>query len=319
MTNIIDLGQDFYIIANLNAGGGRNVFADLQNLVYKLESNGLNIGYSKHIFTSCNIKPFWDDLDIQYEASLSYDGLIVLGGDGTKTYILNKLIADKINKPFIGVSSGTMNVGYTTAFSIADEIPMQLSEFNLDAVMSYCNDKSDKVEYSFLESVVGNTFVTTCNNSVTQVSAEKFLQTGDKIRSIPQPIGNVDTNIHVKYMDSTKTVRLPSFSQISTLAVAPLSKELRARVLAGGANPSVCIGMPGGLIIADFPLIWADVTMSEILEVSPISSTFFPLNYEDEVNVSKIKNGLLISDGNVVRKVDSINFKLIKEVYKIYK
>ena len=319
MTNMHDLSKSFFVITNLNAGGGRNTINDLLNLVHKFERAGFTVGYNKYIFTSGSGTPFWGDLDIQYEESLSYDGVIVLGGDGTKTYILNKLIGDKIIKPFVGISSGTMNVGYSSAFRIDDEIPMYLNEYSLDAVMSYCSNENDKVEYSFLESVIGNTFVTTYNGSITQVSAEKFLRTGDKIRTIPQAIGNNDTSICVKCKDGGKIVHLPSLTKIATLAVAPLTKELRARILAGGANPSVCIGMPGGLIITDFPLTWADVTISEILDSSPISSTFFPLQYEDEVFISGIDNGFLISDGNAVRKVDNISFKLTKSVYKLYK
>jgi hypothetical protein len=316
MSDILNLGKSFYIIVNFNAGGGKKTFADLQIFIRKLEKCGLSIGYSENIFTSNERSPFWDDLDLQYNESSSFDGLIVVGGDGTKTYILNRLINDGVCKPFIGISTGTMNVSYTSAFNMDGDVPLKVNEFRLNAISTLHNNKT---EYSFLEAVVGNTFVTTLDGIVSQASVNFFLNEGTKTRGVPFPIGDTSTTIHIKQKDIVEIVQIPAFSQISTIAVAPLTSQLMARVLAGGANPSACIGIPAGLIVSDFPLTWADVSKSELRKASPITSSFFPLDYGDVVDITGINEGYLVSDGNAVQKIESMSFKLVKNIYKIYK
>ena len=98
--------SSFYLLTNKGAGYVSENPGCVGDLVERLSCAGYNISHNHPSDTLHS----WESVDAQYELSKEYEGIVVLGGDGTKTYILNRLIKDKKKKPFIGIAAGTMNV-----------------------------------------------------------------------------------------------------------------------------------------------------------------------------------------------------------------
>ena len=183
-----------------------------------------------------------------------------------------------------------------------------------DAILSNIN--GNKTSLSFIDSVITTTCVSRIDGLISQFSAKDILK-GIKKQSYPDIIGNKHTIVEVA--KNGESIFLPTFKETYTISVAFLSNALKAQVMAGGADPASCIGFKWGIIISDFPLIWADPKKKD-LQLKPIHSVFFPLEEDDLVKISKLnKNAHLINDGNAISNIKDVEFRYISNCSPIYK
>lgn len=247
----------------------------------------------------------WSPVEIQYQLSKGSDALIVIGGDGTKTHILNRMIQDDKKVQFIGIGTGTMNVGRTNTFRFGADV-IDFSCLNEKFINAVKIDKGfDGVSYSFFDAIIGTTCVTNVDGVITQVSAKNMVD-GIKIEIDPQFIGDSETIVEIQRANGEKYC-VQTLSKIGTIAVSPMQECLKAQTLAGGADPCACLNFPGGVIVSDFPLVWANVSKEEVKRLPQITSCFSPLDFRDKVIIRNLTGDpYLISDGNSDGKL-SIN------------
>ncbi len=257
----------------------------------------------------------WQSVDAQYEEAKKHKIIIVFGGDGTKTYILNRIIEDRIHPCFWGISCGTMNIGpYSTPIDLFLKPQIGKSEkTKLNAIMSEINGKK---YYSFIDTVITTTCVTKVNGKVSQISAAKIME-GIRQQDIPAIVGNLNTKILVNI--GTSSIIIPPIDSTMSIGVALISKCLSANIMAGGADPAACIGYKWGVIVSDFPLTWADPTVQD-MQQRAIKTHFLPLKDNDTVEIDNCVSGAYcVIDGNAVSPVKRISISYCKQIIEINK
>jgi hypothetical protein len=258
----------------------------------------------------------WAPVEHQYQLSQGCDGIIVVGGDGTKTWVLNRLIADRRQVAFIGVQSGTMDVGTTSTLAAGAPLP-PLSALCDTPLASVKAEFDGGVQHSFFDAVLTTTCIGMMEGRVSQFSARDILR-GVKTPMKPAIVGGAHTRMVVERPGGSTV--LPAMATVAVAAVAMLGSALFAQTLAGGADPAAVCGVPAGLIGSDFPLGWGDVTRKDMLSGGPVVSVFCPLDFGDTVRISGLDAGAhLVSDGNAVAAVDSVSFTLCEAAYRIRK
>jgi len=255
----------------------------------------------------------WSHVDAQLEKANGYESLLVFGGDGTHTYVLDRLRAMAHKPQFIGIQCGTMNMGsVANPLSALERFGTMRTE-QRDAI---CCQTASGESHALVDSVVTTTCVGRLNGRISQFSAEKILQ-GVKCHADPAAVGDANTRITV-YRNG-ESLEMPRMEHIFTVSAAFLPAALGARVLAGGADPEACRGFTWGLILSDFPLVWADVT-AETLQHAPVTSVFYPLQLQDTVEVRGLnQNAHLVNDGNAVCSTHAVRWHYQKDYYQIVK
>lgn len=303
--------RTFYAIINFASESVKNNEEAIRDALFRFSRKyGIQV---TSCFETDSTTHNWDEIDRQFNIAKHGSDLLVFGGDGTQTYILNKIIQEEVDINFIGISVGTMNINaFSITLSELDYVLDFPQIIELDAICCHVNEKK---YFCFIDSVVTTTCVSRINGKISQASAEGILN-GHKYRSVPELVGNKDTTIVIK--NGMDAISLPSFNKIYTISCAFLNDGLKARVLAGGADPSTCAGFQWGIIVSDFPLVWADVTQEELQLRAPIKSLFFPLLSTNSVGIQHLsKKAHLVIDGNVISKINSLNITYAKNVCKI--
>lgn len=306
--------RTFYAIINFGSESVMNN-RDAITKAISIFSNKYGVRVDCHLELDYCIYCNWDEIDRQFNIAKYYSDILVFGGDGTQTYVLNKVINENINVNFIGVAVGTMNIStYSNSLTELEFIFDSPKTIWLDAICCIINGRK---HFCFIDSVVTTTCVARINGKISQASAKEVLA-GHKYRAIPESVGDKNTLIVVE--NGAKITNMPSTDKIFTISCAFLRDSLKAQVLAGGADPSACSEFKWGLIISDFPLTWADVTQHELQLYSPIKSLFYPLSVTDSVKISRLlEAAYLVIDGNVISNVDSLNVTYAKNICKIIK
>ena len=247
------------------------------------------------------------------------DVVIVFGGDGTKNFVANMLIHYNIDIPILGISCGTMNVGKLT--SICDNEFFMNNEYdivNIDALSILVDEKYRY--YAFHDIIVATTFVGNYKGKVTQLSAKKIIS-GEKREDTPTYIGDSRTRIYIKRCQGINT-SFPISDKIGIIGIAELGKGLAANVLAGGADHPATLGDGAGVIMSPERYVWPSRTMDEFHMIEPVQSYVASFDYNDEVNIIKLKKeASFIIDGNALLVLDNqyCSITLKKDVVKILK
>ena len=188
-----------------------------------------------------------------------------------------------------------MNIGpYSNHLEDIEALINTPEILTLDAIEC---DVGKKKYFAFIDAVIGTTCVARINDSISQYSASDLLR-GIKKQVKPNIVGNLATSVTVEKRDGARVV-FPRLDNIYTIGIAFLTDGLKARVLAGGADPAACAGCKWGVISSSFPLVWADATLQDIQAMSPIESIFYPLSTDDYIIVSStLDTAYLINDGN---------------------
>ena len=304
----------YYAIINLNSNSVKNRIKDIEECINQLSKNLNSRIYFDYEEAFSGTNGTWESIDIQFERARSHSHVFVFGGDGTQTYVLNLIAKYQCDLVFIGIACGTMNINPLSNHIKNITNANTVSLISQDAIK--CELNNEIMSYALIDSVITTTCVALVNGNISQISAEKILN-GIKEREIPKCIGGAHTTVVVKNRDATIT--LPQMSDIYTISAAFLSNNVKAQTIAGGADPAACAGYKWGVIIADFPLTWADANQTD-LQKRPISSIFYPLNENDSVEVFGLhENAFLINDGNSVGKILKIKFSYCPSVFKVGK
>ena len=254
----------------------------------------------------------WSVIDAQLDRARNCDGVAVFGGDGTHAYVLGKLAALGERKEFIGIRCGTMNIGSGTSTLDSCFNFTKTETRELDAIEARVDGGTPS--YAFIDAVIATTCVARIDGKLGQISAQKILK-GVKEYDTPSPVGSSRTV--VKVIRGGKEISLPTEDNLMTVSAAFLTDGLKARVLAGGADPAACSGFGWGFILSDFPLVWADAT-KETLAARPIRDVFMPLFDTDRVTVSGLlPEAHLVNDGNAVSRGESVEFCLKKKAVTV--
>jgi hypothetical protein len=281
----------------------------LESIIRKLKNACYNAGFNYASMSIDTLKAFynnnsWDHVDEQFLMAKNADIVIVVGGDGTKSHIINLMFESGRLQEFIGIAAGTMNVSLLNAFSIDDNI--DFSFFKSRSVPCVLTIINGKKTLSMFDALFGTTCVATVDGLISQVSANKLLK-GEKVFDNPTPIGNRKTEVKI-LKKSGNVIIFDKIVKIGTIGVSYLDRALSAKILAGGAETCACLGYIGGVIVAEFPLVWASVKPTDLEQWGTINSSFFPLEYGDTVTVKNLLLGsCFISDGNVIVEVDALN------------
>ena len=147
--------KSFYLIINPKAGktdkGIKDAIEDLEK--WAIKSNA-SLFYNDKLLKE-DAREDWNCVDSQYQESKGYDGIIVIGGDGTKTHIINQMINNNDDRIFIGVSSGTMDVGVCTNRASSLKPLNELEKVDVNAIEARVDGKH---YYSFIDSIICSFF-----------------------------------------------------------------------------------------------------------------------------------------------------------------
>ena len=308
--------KSFYLIINPKAGktdkGIKDAIEDLEK--WAIKSNA-SLFYNDKLLKE-DAREDWNCVDSQYQESKGYDGIIVIGGDGTKTHIINQMINNNDDRIFIGVSSGTMDVGVCTNRASSLKPLNELEKVDVNAIEARVDGKH---YYSFIDSIICNTFIGNKDGEVSQFSAKEILLNRTKILEEPKVISSNKGIIEI-YEDNKLAKRVPLSNSTKIIGCSCLDKGLFAKVLAGGADTCICLGAEAGLIYSDFPLILTRKNLDELLDLSPISSSFIPLKVNNTMTITGLNDdAYLINDGNVISKINQVEFSLKKKVFSIWR
>ncbi len=255
----------------------------------------------------------WSEVDRQLNEAVNYEVVFVFGGDGTHAHVLERLAFLKSTTAFVGIKCGTMNIGTHSNCMESCFNFTKLQEKWIDAIVARKNGRV--IGYSFIDSVITTTCVARVDGKIAQISAKGILN-GTKEYDIPTSVG--DTNTKITVYREFDTVEFPAMRKISTISAAFIPSELKAKVLAGGADPASCSGFVWGIVVSDFPLVWADATQAQIAQ-NVITSNFLPLFDNDKAIVSGLSStAVLVNDGNAIDAIDNIEFSLERNSTKIY-
>lgn len=304
----------YFALVNLNS---ESVRCNIGEIILSISKLSKRLGAQiDHIFSGLyDVQDeTWRYVDIQFEKARPYSHLFVFGGDGTHTHVLNLIAQSGIDIKFIGISCGTMNIGrYSNMLSDLEHFDSLTLEKH-DAIR--CVTSDGRESFSCIDSVITTTCVARINGIITQLSARDILG-GLKIQSKPEMIGNKETKIAILHQSDVK--RLPVTPEIYTISVAFLPSALKAQVMAGGADPAACANFLWGVIVSDFPLVWADATKKDI-QKKPILSVFYPLDVKDIVEINFLNpNAYLVNDGNAICNISSAKFYFMPAFFKTYR
>ncbi len=303
----------YYALVNLNSESVRDHIGEIEARIAHLSARlGAPIASDyAEIYKTYNES--WRNVDLQFEKARGYTYLLVFGGDGTQTHVLNLIARSGVSIRFIGISCGTMNISPFSNKLRDLETCDHLQCVSRDAIL--CTAADGQTSFAFTDAVITTTCVARIDGAVSQFSAADILN-GVKKRAIPAAIGNGNTKIVIQRPG--QWLFLPTMPEIFTVSAAFLPAALKAQVLAGGADPAACAGFTWGLILSDFPLVWADAAKEDI-QRRPISSVFYPLEAQDRVLVTQLnKNAYLVNDGNAICRAGSVEFSFQPGCLKTY-
>lgn len=304
----------YYALVNLNSESVRLHLDEIDlaiNTISLREGCPVDSDYTQWI-TEC--PEGWQHVDLQLEKAQGYTYLLVFGGDGTHTHVLNQMSKYRNMPLFIGIGCGTMNIG-----SVATPLYMLHQYENMQIVRRdaiCCQTDIPEINYALIDSVVTTTCVGRICDVVSQFSARDILN-GIKRQAVPDVVGDDQTRITV-YRNGVQ-IQMPVINKVFTISTAFLSPVLGAHVLAGGADPAACRCFSWGLILSDFPLVWADAGRTD-LQREPITSVFYPLDELDVVQVHGLNaNAYLVNDGNAICKVNAVRWHYEKNCFEVIK
>ncbi len=274
-------------------------------------------------FCDCNNSQFYKDwhfVDMQYDNSIEADILFVVGGDGTKSHIINKLIHDEREVILYGLPTGSINIGTLNSINGLEEIDgcmFQLSEAALDAIVISKNGK--KKIYAFHDVILSDACITSLDGKITTVDSKNLFKYGEKIqKSITLYPTN---NIKVTFVRDKAVARNIDISfDYAFIGCGANMQQLKYNILAGAADPYAVMGYNAGFIISNIPLIINKEEAGCFIDKIP-ESMLLPLDHKSIITIDCFnENTWLVCDGNVVDSIipgDTLSFSFEKSVYKI--
>ncbi|HQC37287.1 MAG TPA: diacylglycerol kinase family protein [Thermotogota bacterium] len=153
-------------------------------------SPGALVGVSSIISGASNSKSYLEALSdaVSLLVQERCDRLVAFGGDGFFTNICAALIAEARPIPFMGIGTGTANVGVLSQFSPEDltrGLPIDQTD-QISPLAIYRDGQA--IGYAFHDIVIGDTFLGTFDGATRNLSAEKWMTDRALLPEQPKPL-----------------------------------------------------------------------------------------------------------------------------------
>lgn len=273
----------------------------------KLEAQGVLVNIVDLTFENPNTRYYDSFPRIKPESIFHADGVIVLGGDGSKNYIANQMIHYNISIPMIGVTHGSHNVGKlnTAVLTDFDEFEKMTERW----VSGLKVQVDDSIYYAFHDIIFASTFITGYEGKSTQLSAKLIMDGVRKIEA-PKLIGDSETNIEVIRGDGSIS-KMPIFDPVGLISSAELGIYPKYMVISGAANHPINEGAQAGVIVSSERIVWPDRSLEEYTKAEPIITAFASYSNKDVLHIKGLNNdAYLIIDGNAVCPVGHRDIKI---------
>lgn len=239
----------------------------------------------------------------------SVEILVCVGGDGFLTHTAGFLLSRDCHIPLLGIAGGTANIGPLIKFN-----KQNLKNFTPDPLIIEkvgCIEVSTAgniLGYAFCDVILGDTFLGTVENRMSNLSSKAFLETGDKVEI--EPCEHIIGEKFSLYINNEKK-KLKSI-QIAQIIISPLyySEFYRGKAITGALcfssyeDSGAAIGISDSIVVSkDFP------------DADSILMEHFLFDKKDNIRIEGIKKGIsVIIDGNVYEiKDQSIKLRFIED------
>jgi len=221
------------------------------------------------------------------------DRLVAFGGDGFFTNICARLIAEPEVIPFMGIGTGTANVGILTQFTPEDlSTALPINQIDHVSPLVVYRD-GQAIGYAFHDIVIGDTFLGTFDGSTRNLSAAKWMADHTLLTEKPKPLSLTEC-----FRIRRRTDPLPlKLSPIAQIIISPLH---RGKGFAGKAITGLLCFSP--YYPDSFCLALVDRILVEMAESFPeygCAIEQYLFREGEEATLEGISSGhFIIADGN---------------------
>jgi hypothetical protein len=223
------------------------------------------------------------------------DLLVCVGGDGFIAYAADWLIRNHVSIPLLGLAGGTANVGPLIRFAEHNIERLTPSGLKYDRVGAVeVSVEGHILGYAFNDLIIGDTFLTSLEGKMVNISAADFLNDGSKHKVSPST-EIIGKNFRLHKNGRAVSLRMNNIAQI---VVSPLHKKeyYRGKAIAGALCFSYYTNDCAAVGISDRILVDSS---SDGLEDQTVSIEHLLFKEGDSIEMSGFTDkGCIIIDGN---------------------
>ncbi len=201
------------------------------------------------------------------------DAIVVFGGDGTASDAASAMP----ETPLLCIGTGTTNAGWL--ITPPEFNPERLKVVEVDALLL-----KETGKLAFNDIAAGNTILTTMEDRIAHVDAEKFMK-GEKVPCTPK-------KFRAKVTIDEKTIE----GVFGNVFVNLTSESFLGKGTAGGTAISTFVGFPAVVGCVSHPIVVADYTKEDLRKVEPIETVTLSLDYGEEAVIEC--DTVISADGN---------------------
>lgn len=187
------------------------------------------------------------------------DLFITVGGDGLASYLSGYLIGQNADIPILGVAAGTANVGPIVTLNISHLQQLDVNNLVYETIgaIQVCASTQNGGEilgYGFNDVVIGDTFLSTADGNVVNISVERMVLHGEKMIIKPSESITADSfaikksNINISF----------SIAEPKQIIISPIEADnFYGRAITGGLCMSACSDYKAAVALLDEILISA--------------------------------------------------------------
>ncbi len=236
----------------------------------------------------------------------SLDAVLVVGGDGTLADVASVFSKTRNSPPVLGIGAGSTNAGALitcTASEIDALNRRRLEVVSVTGLLAQID--GSLVGIGFNDCVLGFTAVATVDGRLRDVDvAEKLAQTNRPGRL--RLVGTSQTR--VDKVSRLKTTLLGEGESVGTVIIGLAERVFVAKAITGGVCLAALVGLQAGCLVADQPLVRVELSITEVLALPPLHSTFVSFGPEEQIRVQGVRAGTgLCVDGTPLQLLQPVN------------
>lgn len=255
------------------------------------------------------------------------DRLVVFGGDGTLADVALALFEAGCVVPVLGVGCGTTNAGELVSMRVddiallpdrIDQAPDLFCVTGATGMLAFSGERL--LGIGFNDAVVGTTVLATVDGRVRDVSVLHKMEG----RNVPASCSSVGTDDAVVQVIKRSpgpgpgsAITVARGREVGQVIVAPIVGSYWGKAIVGGVCLASSLGYPGGVLVAETPIVSGEWTPERLESMGPLVSRFVALGDEDTVVASGMKAGAaLCVDGNPILALSppvKVRLRLLRE------